>query len=114
LAAPRLEGFQRAYRGHVHAVGQDPEVDLAAFGREYGFSVPVTRDAPPYDISNAFAIETVPTTLVIDGEGTVVDIVEAWDRDGLNRASATLARLLGAHPEPISEPSDGLPAFKPG
>lgn len=114
LAAPKLEAFQRAYSGHVHAVGQDPDAALAAFGDEYGFSIPITSDGPPYDISNAFDIETVPTMIVIDAEAMVVDVVEAWDRDGLNRASTTLAALLDVAPALISEPSDGLPAFKPG
>jgi hypothetical protein len=76
--------------------------------------VPVTSDAPPYGISNAYRIETVPTTIVIDGQGNVSDVVEAWDREGLNRASKALADLLGADPVIVSEPSDGLPAFKPG
>ena len=114
LAAPKLEGFQRAYPGHVHAFGQDPDADLAAFGDRYGFSIPVTSDRPPYDVSNAFGIETVPTTIVIDADGTVVDVVEAWDRDGINRASRALAELLDVAPASMSEPSDGLPAFKPG
>jgi hypothetical protein len=41
-------------------------------------------------------------------------VVEAWDREGLNRASRALADLLGAEAAAISDPSDGLPAFKPG
>jgi peroxiredoxin len=114
LAAPKLEAFQQAYEGHVHAVGQDPPEKLQAFADGYGFTVPVTSDAPPYEISNGYGIETVPTTIVIDGQGTVADVVEAWDREGLNRAAKTLADLLGAEPVMISEPSDGLPAFKPG
>jgi peroxiredoxin len=114
LAAPKLQALQRAYPGHVHAVGQDPDEKLSAFGRAYGFTVPVTSDVPPYVVSNAYRIETVPTTFVIDGDGTVVDVVEAWDRERLNGASATLADLLGAEPATVSDPSDGLPGFKPG
>lgn len=114
LAAPKLEALQAAYGGHVGAVGQDPADKLRAFGGEYHFTLPTTSDAPPYDLSNAYAIETVPTTFVIDGQGRVADVVEAWDRDGLNRASKTLAELLDVEPVTISEPSDGLPDFKPG
>jgi peroxiredoxin len=114
LAAPKLEAFQSAYGGHVHAVGQDPVDNLTAFGAEYRFSLPASSDAPPYDLSNAYGIETVPTTYVIDGRGRVADVVEAWDRDGLNRASVKLAELLDVQPARISEPSDGLPGFKPG
>lgn len=114
LAAPKLHGLEQAYPGHVQGVGQDPPEKLQAFADEYGFTVPVSSDAPPYEISNAYGIETVPTTFVIDGRGSVADVVEAWDREGLNRASKTLADLLGVEPVPISDPSDGLPAFKPG
>ena len=114
LAAPKLEALQHTYEGRVHAVGQDPPEKLVAFADEHGFTVPVYSDAPPYEISNAYRIETVPTTFVIDGKGNVADVVEAWDREGLNRAAKTLADLLGAESVMISEPSDGLPAFKPG
>lgn len=114
LAAPKLEALQAAYAGHVQAVGQDPADKLRAFGGEYRFTLPATSDAPPYDLSNAYGIETVPTTFVVDGQGRVADVVEAWDRDGLNRASKTLAELLDVEPATISEPSDGLPDFKPG
>jgi hypothetical protein len=56
----------------------------------------------------------VPTIVSVDGEGRVADVVESWDRDGYNRASRTLAELLGADAVVISEPSDGLPEFRPG
>jgi hypothetical protein len=51
---------------------------------------------------------------VVDDEGRVADVVESWDRDGVNRASATLAALLDVEPAIVSEPGDGLPDFKPG
>ena len=56
----------------------------------------------------------MPTLVVVDGAGRVADVVESWDRDGVNRASATLATLLGAEPSVISEPGDGLPDLRPG
>jgi hypothetical protein len=52
--------------------------------------------------------------VVVDGDGLVADVVEAWDREGVNRASETLAGLLRARPAILSEADDGLPAFKPG
>jgi hypothetical protein len=33
---------------------------------------------------------------------------------GMNRVSATLAKLLGVEPVVLSMPGDGLPDFKPG
>jgi hypothetical protein len=52
--------------------------------------------------------------VVIDGEGTVVDVVESWDREGMNRISRVLAGLIGTDPVTVSTPDDGLPDFKPG
>jgi hypothetical protein len=57
---------------------------------------------------------SAPTVVVVDGDGAVADVVESWDRDGLNRAAATLAGLLGAPPTILSTPDDALPPFKPG
>ena len=114
MAAAPIERFQDGYPGRIAGVGQDPDDALAEFSATYGMSFPSRPDLPPYDASNAYAIEHVPTLVVVDGAGRVADVVESWDRDGLNRASATLAGLLAADPVTISEPADGLPAFRPG
>jgi thiol-disulfide isomerase/thioredoxin len=114
MAAPKVEALAMAYAGHVVGIGQDPTPDLERFKREYGMGVPGTPDLPPYEVSNAYGIETVPTLVLVDGDGSVVDTVASWDRDGYNRASERLATLLGAEPVVVSDPSDGLPAFRPG
>jgi hypothetical protein len=98
----------------VVGVGQDPADELERFGREFGMGVLAVPDLPPYDASNAYGIESVPTLFVIDGTGAVADAVVSWDRAGYNRASARLAELLGVDPATVSDPSDGLPPFRPG
>lgn len=114
MAAPKIEALGRAYPGRVVGVGQDPNGELERFGREFGMAVPAVPDLPPYDVSNAFGIETVPTVVLVGADSTVVDTVVSWDRDGYNRVSARLAELAGAEPVVVSEPSDGLPPFRPG
>ena len=114
MAAAPIDGFERAYPGRIVGIGQDPEDALERFSTTYGMTFGSHPDLPPYDASNAYGIEHVPTLVVVDAEGRVADVVESWDRDGLNRASGTLASLLGAEPVTISDPSDGLPAFRPG
>jgi thiol-disulfide isomerase/thioredoxin len=114
MAAPKVDLMAKKYAGRVVGVGQDPPDALERFGREFGMDVPAVPDLPPYDASNAYGIETVPTLFVIDGDGTVADSVVSWDRDGYNRASARLAELLGVEPATVSEPTDGLPSFRPG
>jgi hypothetical protein len=95
-------------------VGQDPPDELERFGREFRMEIPTVADLPPYDVSNAYGIETVPTLFVIDGAGAVADAVVSWDRAAYNRASARLAELLGVEPVTVSDSSDGLPPFRPG
>ena len=114
MAAPPMERFAQAYPGRIVGIGQDPPDKLQAFSATHGMSFPSMPDAPPYDVSNAYGIAHVPTVVVVDGGGAVADVVESWDREGLNRASGRLAALVGAEPLPISEPGDGLPYFRPG
>jgi peroxiredoxin len=114
MAAPKVKGFDLAYPGRIVGIGQDPEENLASFGRQFGMTFRTLPDLPPYDASNAYGIETVPTTYLVDREGTIQEAVESWDRDGLNRLSKTLAELTGSAYAEISNPSDGLPHFRPG
>ena len=114
IAAPPIDRLERAYPGRITGIGQDPPDALADFSRTYAMSFPSVPDLPPYDVSNAYGISHVPTLVVIDASGVVADVVESWDREGLNRASERLAALVGAEPSPVSEPGDGLPDFRPG
>ena len=114
LAAPTLASFERAYPGRVLGIGQDPQDVLEAFGEVHRMGIRSVEDRPPYDVSNAYRIVSVPTLVVVDDGGTVVESVGAWDRDGFNRASARIAEGLGLDPVTVSEPGDGRPDFKPG
>jgi hypothetical protein len=114
MAAPKIDALARSYPGRVLGVGQDSPDELERFGREFRMDLPAVTDLPPYDVSNAYGIETVPTLFVIDGTGVVADAVVSWDRTGYNRASARLGELLGVEPVTVSDSSDGLPPFRPG
>jgi peroxiredoxin len=114
MAAPKVQGYERAYPGRVVGIGQDPAEKVAAFRDQFGMTFPSVVDAPPYDASNAYGISVVPTTFLVDADGMILESVESWDREGLNRVSERLAELVQAAPARISEPSDGLPPFRPG
>ncbi len=114
IAAAPASRFEHAYPGRIQGIGQDPEEKLAEFDRAYGLGFGSIADLPPYEVSNAYGIRTVPTTFLVDTDGSIRDLVESWDRDGLNRLSKELASLLDADAATISEPSDGLPPFRPG
>jgi peroxiredoxin len=113
LAAPVAERFAAAIPGRFVGIGQDPREKLDQFAEELGTSFVTVPDEPPYDLSNAYGVRTVPTVFVLDA-GTIVDVVESWDRDGWNRAARRAAELAGADPEEVSHAADGLPPFRPG
>ena len=114
LAAATVEVFERGYPGRIRGVGQDPPAKLAAFSSEHGMTFRVTADDPPYLVSARYGIRVVPTTFLVGADREIQDVVESWDRDGLNRVSKRVAELTGAEYVPISAQGDGLPPFRPG
>lgn len=114
MAGPPIAALAEAYPGALIGVGQDPPEALRAFSDELGWDFPQVPDLAPYGVSDAFGIRSAPTVVVITGDGVVADVVESWDRAGINRASATLAGLLGKDAAVVSNSDDGLPDFKPG
>jgi hypothetical protein len=113
VAAPVAERLFGTFPDRFVAVVQDPPERVEGFAEEYGTTFQSVTDAPPYDLSNAYDIEVVPTLFLVE-DGSVTDIVESWDRDGWNRVASRLAGALGQSIGPLSEEGDGLPAFRPG
>ena len=113
LAAPVMRRFERAFPGRVIGVGQDPELELDRFTERYDMGIASIEDVPPYVISAAYDLDSVPTLYLVN-EGRVQEAVGAWDRDAFNQVAATLASLIGEPPVLVSTVDDGLPGFKPG
>jgi hypothetical protein len=114
MAAPTMAVFEDAFPGRVVGIGQDPVSELDRFSHEFEIGISSIEDAPPYPISDAYGIVSVPTLFLVGAQGRILDVVGAWDRSGFNGVAATLAELIGAAPVTISTPDDGRPAFKPG
>ncbi len=113
LAAPAMATFERAFPGRVVGIGQDPPDELERFTTEYQLGIGSIPDLPPYDVSNAYEIVSVPTLFLVGTDGIVLESVGAWDREGFNRVAGRIAELTGAEPVEIVMP-EGVPDFKPG
>jgi hypothetical protein len=113
MAGPVAERLFGTFPDRFVAVAQDPPERVEAFAEEYGTTFPSVTDAPPYDLSDAYGIEIVPTLFLVE-DGSVTDVVESWDRDGWNRVASRLSGALGQSIGPLSEEGDGLPVFRPG
>lgn len=107
MAAPKVQAIADA-GVRVVAIGEDPPPAIARYAADHEQRVPTLSEVAPYPVSDAFALTVVPTMYAVDADGTVLAAVESWDRDGWN----DLARRLGV--PPVSDPADGLPAFRPG
>jgi peroxiredoxin len=113
LSAPIAERLHEHMGERFVGIGQDPKEKLDQFGEELGTTFATVSDQPPYSLSDAYGIRVVPTVFVLDG-GTIVDVVESWDRDGWNRVAAKAGQLVGKPAGAVSWEGDGLPPFKPG
>ncbi len=96
----RLAGLDDAAR-IVYVFEETPE-DAARLARRTGVRSTVLAESAPYDVSRAFAVETVPTAIRIDDGGDVVGSVVGWDADGY---SSLLGEALPG--EPRSKPGCG-------
>ena len=114
IAAPTMGAFHRAFPGSMIGIGQDPGPELERFATEHDMGVGSIEDSPPYPISDRYEIVSVPTLYLIGRDGTVSEMVGAWDRAGFNRVAARLADDLGLAPIVVSTEGDGRPGFKPG
>ena len=107
MAAPKVQALADG-GARVIAIGEDPPPKLASYSDTYGQKVPTLTEADPYEVSDAYGLETVPTLVLVGDDGTVRDAVESWYRAGWNRLAAS------AGTRPVSDEHDGLPPFRPG
>ena len=113
IAAPVAERLHQRLGERFVGVGQDPREKLDQFAEELGATFTAIPDQPPYPLSDAYGIRTVPTAFLLD-QGKVLDVVESWDRDAWNRLAAKVGELEGKTAETLSWEGDGLPPFRPG
>jgi peroxiredoxin len=113
ISAPVAEKLHQRLGERFVGVGQDPLEKLDQFAEELGTTFTAIPDQPPYALSDAYGIRTVPTVFVLD-DGKIVETVESWDRDAWNRLAAKVGALTGEAAESLSWEGDGLPPFRPG
>lgn len=107
MVAPKVQALADG-GARVVAIGQDPPAKLESFRDRWGQRVPTLSESPPYLVSDAYRISSVPTLFLVGADGTVEDAVAAWDRIGWN----AVATALGA--PAVSADGDGLPSYRPG
>jgi len=95
----------------VRPVFQDPPAVATRAARRLGVPGDVLFDEAPYDVSRAYDVQTVPTTVLVGGDGVETARVVGWDRaalDALLRRAADLGAPAAGRLDPAT------PATKPG
>jgi hypothetical protein len=95
----------------VQPVFQDPPAVATRVARRLGVRGEVLFDEAPYDVSRAYDVQTVPTTVLVGRDGVETARVVGWDRAALEALLARAA-ALGAPATPPLDPA--TPATKPG
>ena len=113
MSAPVAERLHERLGERFVGIGQDPREKLDQFAEELAATFTSISDQPPYALSDAYGIRTVPTLFLIE-DGQVLDVVESWDRDAWNRLAAKVGELAGEPAAALSWDGDGLPPFRPG
>ncbi len=116
LGAPFLE---RAHvelggaAGPVVVMEDDPEA-AARFAAAHGWTLPVAVEPPPYAVSAAYGLVTVPTHFLVRPDGTIEQAGEGFVRAEWNAAAAALAARAGRPDYELIRETDGAPALRPG
>jgi len=107
MVAPKLTALAKA-GARVIGVGEDPAPALQKYAAKHGQDIPSLSEPPPFAVSSAYGVSSVPSLFVVGTDGIIEDAVPSWDRARWNQVADSFGLA------PISDESDGLPVFRPG
>jgi peroxiredoxin len=120
LAFPYFQRLADTYAGDgwtLVGVAQDSPERYARFRRYTGARFPflIDQEQPhQWTASPLYDFDATPTAYWITPEGKIGDVVESFQKAGINRLAEAVASVAGKAAEVIAPPDDGNPAFKPG
>jgi len=95
-------------------ISQDSARAAKEFADEYGVTFPIVLDAEGYPASNAYGITNVPTSFLIDTDGSVKILSIGFNKKDLEAIAVELSQR---HKIPLSalfRPDESVPANRPG
>jgi len=114
---PFLQRLAERFAGkNVSIVGisQDDERKTKEFNRQYGVTFLTLIDDSGYPASNAYGLTNVPTTFLIDTDGTVKVDCLGFDKAALEKIASELTERQKIAASPLFRPDEVIPAYKPG
>jgi peroxiredoxin len=95
----------------IAALFEDPLDAAARVARRAKFAGAVLAEPAPYEVSRAYELASLPTTVLIERDRRIAGRVVGWDAEGLNRLLEQACALLDA---PAVSVTDEPPQRKPG
>jgi peroxiredoxin len=114
---PFIERLHKRYgSGDVTFLGisQDDARATKEFSDEYGLTFPMLLDADGYPASNAYGLTNVPTSFLINTDGTVELTVLGFNKKELEAVAANLATHGKIPPAAFFKPDERVPENRPG
>jgi peroxiredoxin len=104
---PHVERLWKEYRDkpgfHLLVIGRGESVEsVQSFRKKHGFSFPMAAD-PDRAIFSRFATQSIPRTLLISREGTIVTSLVGFHAEDFDALKTALDRQLAQRPEPRPE-----------
>jgi peroxiredoxin len=95
-------------------ISQDTVRLTKEFTDEYGVTFPILIDAAGYPASNAYGLTNVPTSYLIDADGTVKIVCLGFTKKDLEAIAAGLSERQKIPPAALFRPDESVPANRPG
>jgi peroxiredoxin len=114
---PFIERLYKRYgSGEVTFLGisQDHARATKEFADEYGGTFPMLLDAAGYPASNAYGLTNVPTSFLIDTDGTVKLTCFGFNKKELEAITTELSEHQKIPPAALFRPDESVPANRPG
>jgi peroxiredoxin len=109
LTFPFLERIHQTGTLPVYGISQNDAADTRAFAQRYRTTLPMLLDTEDsgFAVSNAYGISSVPTTFLIERDGSIAQVVLGWHKQEI----AALGAAAGAR---VIRPEDNVPEWKAG
>jgi peroxiredoxin len=114
---PFLERLYKRYGGEgvtFLGVSQDDARATRRFAEDYGVTFPMLRDEEGYPVSNGYGLTNVPTTFLIDSDGSVRVVCHGFNKSDLESIANELAQRRKVPLAALFQPDERVPANKPG
>jgi len=114
---PFLERLYQQFREkgvELWGIVQDNARDAQRFAKTYGINFPILIDDEPYETSQQYGLEYVPTLVLIAPGGQVELANDGFSKRDLLEIQKSLGRHFSVSPPALFQPGEKIPEFKPG